>query len=286
MSATIFTGLLEDADKIIIDKIPNLVDRTVLKLLLKKVAQYSENGRFNIDANSLAVLEGELYDEIKKTDYNTLVDSYIKLFNVLDDKIIKEQVEINKLKASSIREFWDNSKGRAALLDKVFYDLGSSGMKDVFVKGLVNIARDINFTNMTTQQAVNLLELKITQNSYTQRYIRSTVFDALNQYDGAFNNEIREQYDLKNFIYVGNTIETSRAICIHLRNDLNGRFSEEKLKQVLNEYCPNGKPSDSKIKIDGKTYYKGGGMIEGTTFENFMQLRGGHGCRHRCLSTR
>lgn len=286
MSFKLFQPIIDESEKILIEKLSPKIDKTVLKLLIKKIAEHTENGRVNFDINDLAILENEIYEEIKDSGYNEYINSYIKLYNTLDDIIIEEQVKTNALKANNIRSLWNNSNAKNIIIDKVIYDLGSAGMKDVFVKGLANIMRDINYTNMPSKQAISLLESKIETNSYTQKYIRNTVFDSLNQYDGAFNNEIREAYDFKNFIYVGNTIENSRAICLHLRNTLNGRFSEEVLKQVLNEYCPNGKPSNDIIEIDNKKYRKGGGMIEGTTFENFQQQRGGWGCRHRCLATK
>jgi hypothetical protein len=115
--------------------------------------------------------------------------------------------------------------------------------------------------------------------------------DSLSQYDGAMNKMIADVYEFDNFIYVSNTIETSRPFCIHMRDDLGGRFSKDQLKIALNEYCPAGDPSDQTIEYkthsgEVKRGKKGSGMIKGTTVENFVQLRGGYGCRHRCIPTR
>jgi hypothetical protein len=102
---------------------------------------------------------------------------------------------------------------------------------------------------------------------------------------------VRVAYELKDIIYVGNTIENTRPICAHLRDTLKGRITGEQLKQTLAEYCPNGIPSKKKItyttvKGDEHTARKGSGMIEGTRYDNFAQLRGGYGCRHEAIWVR
>ena len=282
----LLTELLKKSDTIIDSKMPSAIDKAALKTLIDVLTKEQNNGKILVDDNVLAILEDVLYDKIKESAYTELAQSYLNLFNQADILISEEQAQVNNLKAKNIRELWYNSDNRKRFMQKVIYDLGSGGMKDVFVKGLVNMVRDINFSGLTVNQGVEAMSKFIIDDNYTSRYLRSTVFDALAQYDGAINQEVKQVYGFSNNIYIGNTMENSRPICIHLVKDLSGRFSDTQLKSVLAEYCPNGNPSQDYITIDDKKYKKGSGMYEDTYVGNFMQKRGGYGCRHRCLSTR
>lgn len=279
-------SLIVGGDKLLIDGIPQAIDKKILKLLLEVIAKNQQDGKVSISNEVLAAIEDDLYNVIKESNYTELVKEYLMLFGQADNIISREQARINNLKAANIEQLWKGSGNRERLLSKVVYDLGSGGVKDIFIKGLADAVRQISYVNMTIDQAVDVLMTKIVDNEYTKRYIRTTAMDSLSQYDGAVNQEVKNVYGFSKYVYIGNSIDTSRAICRHLRDDLGGRFDDDMLRSVLQEYCPDGKPSDDSITIDKKKYKKGGGMIEGTVFDNFMQLRGGYGCRHRCLSTK
>ena len=279
-------SLIIGGDKLLIDGVPQAIDKKILKLLLDVIAKNQQDGKVNISNEVLAAIEDDLYNVIKDSNYTELVNEYMTLFVQADNIISREQARINNLKAANIEQLWKGSGNRERLLSKVVYDLGSGGVKDIFIKGLADAVRQISYVNMTIDQAVDVLMTKIVDNEYTKRYIRTTAMDSLSQYDGAVNQEVKNVYGFSKYLYIGNSIDTSRAICRHLRDDLGGRFDDDMLRSVLQEYCPDGVPSDGIITIDKKKYKKGGGMIEGTVFDNFMQLRGGYGCRHRCLSTK
>ena len=279
-------SLIIGGDKLLIDGVPQAIDKKILKLLLDVIAKNQQDGKVNISNEVLAAIEDDLYNVIKDSNYTELVNEYMTLFVQADNIISREQARINNLKAANIEQLWKGSGNRERLLSKVVYDLGSGGVKDIFIKGLADAVRQISYVNMTIDQAVDVLMTKIVDNEYTKRYIRTTAMDSLSQYDGAVNQEVKNVYGFSKYLYIGNSIDTSRAICRHLRDDLGGRFDDDMLRSVLQEYCPDGVPSDGTITIDKKKYIKGGGMIEGTVFDNFMQLRGGYGCRHRCLSTK
>ena len=282
----LLTELLKKSDTIIDSKMPSAIDKAALKTLIDVLTKEQNNGKILVSDNVLAILEDVLYDKIKESAYTELAQSYLNLFNQADILISEEQAQVNNLKAKNIRELWYNSDNRKRFMQKVIYDLGSGGMKDIFVKGLVNMVRDINFSGLTVNQGVEAMSKFIIDDNYTSRYLRSTVFDALAQYDGAINQEVKLVYGFSKNIYIGNVKDNTRPVCYHLVEKLNGRFSDEQLKIVLDEYCPNGKPSDVSIEIEDRTLKKGSGMYEDTYVGNFMQKRGGYGCRHRCLSTR
>ena len=265
------------------------VDSKLLAKILQILANNTKDGKINIPNQDLAIIEDILFDELKSSEYGNKANEYLALFSKLQDSMIAEQVEINKLKRKELNDLWLNDEVRKKISDKVIYDLGEAGIKKAYINGLAEAIREQNYFNRKLSEATEILRTKM--NGYTENYLRSTVMDSMRMYDGAFQDKIKVVYDFKNIRFIGNIIETSRPICTHLRNDLKGKFSVEQLKLVLDDYCPNGNPSEKKITyktVSGKEYTqkKGAGMHNGTTIDNFGQFAGGWQCRHRVIYTR
>jgi hypothetical protein len=271
-------------------KVGDTLDKKIYARILKFISQNSNYGKVSIDKKELAILDDIILKEIRDSGYNVEINNYFKLFNELENAISKEQSEINNIKASKIKELWNDSAQKQFIIEKTVYDLGVNGIKDVFVKSISEVIRDANFFNLDLESAENKLRKLLVEDKYTERYVRQTTLDTLSQYDGAINNEVRVVYDLQIMKYITNTIETSRPICVHIHDILGGSITEKQLKETLDIYCPNGNPSKSEITYkvhtgEEKTAKKGSGMIDGTIFENFTQLKGGYGCRHRAIWT-
>lgn len=267
------------------------LDKRMYKRLLKFLASNSIGGKVSITNEDLAQLEDLIYDEIKQSNYEENIQNYLRLLTSLENAISEQQFKINRIRAQSIKDLWRGDDLRVKLQDKIVYDLGQGGMKDYFVKGLSKIVKDANFFNLTTDDAMDKLSKVLIDDEYTNRYLRVTVNDALSQYQGAMNDAVAVAYGFEDILYIGNPIETTRPVCAHLGITLKGKITKEQLLATLKEYCPNGVPSESKITyttVSGETHTKkkGSGIIEGTRYDNFRQLRGGYGCRHEAAPTK
>lgn len=269
----------------------NDLDKRMYKRLVKFLANNTLGGKVNISNEDLAQIEDIIYDEVKSSDYEENISKYLLLLNKLEDAISQQQFEINRIKAQNIKDLWNGDILKTKLRDKIVYDLGVGGIKDYFVKGIAEVIREANYFNLTIDDAIDKLGKVLIDDEYTKRYLNQTSRDTLSQYQGAINDAVRVAYELKDILYIGNTIEATRPVCAHLRDTLKGKITSEQLKQTLSEYCPNGIPSDKRITYttvngDEHNAKKGSGMIEGTRFENFGQLRGGYACRHEAIWVR
>ena len=272
-------------------RVGDTLDKKIFARISKFISQNTKGGKVDIDNNQLAIIDDIIIKEIRDSGYNVEVNNYIKLFTQLENAISQEQAEINNLKVSAVKELWNSSDIKQKIINKTLYDLGINGIKDVFVKAISEVVRDSTFFNLDLETAENKLRKLLVDDEYTARYLRQTTMDTLSQYDGAINNEVRIAYDFKIMNYITNTIETSRPICVHIHDVLGGKITEQQLKDTLAVYCPNGEPSKSQITYkvhtgEEKTAKKGSGMIDGTVFDNFTQLCGGYGCRHRAIWSR
>lgn len=266
------------------------LDKRIFQRLIVYIGQHTEGGIVNISDEDLAVLDDIIYDEVKKSDYEENITSYLKLIDQLDKAISKTQGKVNGLKLAEIDDLWNNSERRQQIIDKVVSDLGGQGVKENFIKKISNTVRDVNFYNLTVDDAVTQLKGLLLEGEYTNSYLKSVATDTLSQYAGAFNDEVKKVYGFKDLIYSGRDIETTRPICHLIHTKYGGKLTGEQLDAILKEYCPNGDPSETMIEYDtvsGKVYKKkkGAGMIKGTRKENFAQLRGGYQCRHVAIWT-
>jgi len=266
------------------------LDKRIFQRLIVYIGQHTEGGIVNISDEDLAVLDDIIYDEVKKSDYEENITSYLKLIDQLDKAISKTQGKVNGLKLAEIDDLWNNSERRQQIIDKVVSDLGGQGVKENFIKKISNTVRDVNFYNLTVDDAVTQLKGLLLEGEYTNSYLKSVATDTLSQYAGAFNDEVKKVYGFKDLVYSGRDIETTRPICHLIHTKYGGKLTGEQLDAILKEYCPNGEPSETMIEYDtvsGKVYKKkkGAGMIKGTRKENFAQLRGGYQCRHVAIWT-
>lgn len=266
-------------------------NKRTFKKLMKYLSSNTFEGKIMLSIEDLAVLEDIIYNEVKESDYEENISKYLELISAIEGSISSEQMERNKIKAASIKDMWHSEQQRQVMIDKVIYDLGQEGMKNVFVRGIADAVRDANFFNLPLDAAIEKMQKILIEDDYTTRYLKTTVGDALAEYAGAIEDKVSEVYELNTLLYIGNVIETSRPICEHLRADLGGRISREQLKKTLDKYCPNGIPSDKRITyttVSGEKHNArmGAGMKEGTFVSNFGQMRGGHRCRHKGIWVR
>lgn len=257
------------------DKFDKL-SRTVADLLADYIVQYANKGIFEPNS-SLATLEQDIIKILQKAGYSDASNEYFNTFSEILSTTVKDFSKISEVE----REL-KQSKLANLVTDITLDNLKGLGIQDNFIKPLANEIRKRIFSGDTYANFKNYLTDNIKNNSKLTKYVGQITMDAFSQYDGALQKEIKTKFDAKKFKYIGGVIETSRPICYHLHTTFgNNPISIDELKKVLDEYCPNGIPSDDYIEINGRRLKKGAGMIEGTTIDNFDVNRGGYACEHK-----
>lgn len=261
-------------------------DSKIYAKLIQLLAKNATDGNVFISNEDLANVEDIINGVLKTGDYGLFAQNYYDLFDKLDSAIIEEQAKLNNLKSNDLNKLWKGSVSNMAIRERVKYDFLGKGFSRNFVNGIAEAVREVGFFNKTISEAVEILKVKLVDESAFKKYVNNTARDLLSQYDGAFNDFVGKKYEFKNLLFIGNLIKTSRPFCSHIINDFNGRISIEQMEKELDIYCPNGKPSQVKIDFNGAQLKRGSGMIEGTKIENISELKGGDGCRHRILYVR
>ncbi len=277
-------NIIDKGDNVLksLEKLDYKIYVKIIELLSKNV----DGGILYLSNEDLANIEDIIKGVLKNSDYGLFAQNYYNLFDLLDKSIIAEQAKTNNLKVNELNKFWKGSVSNMGIRDRVKYDFLGEGFSKNFINGIAEVVREQGFFNRTIKEASEILQKKLVTESAFKKYANNTARDLLSQYDGAFNDEIKQKYDFKNIRYIGSLIETSRPFCSHIMDTYNGKLSIEQMENELDLFCPNGKPSQVKIEFNDGLVKRGSGMIEGTKIENISKLRGGYGCRHRLLYVR
>lgn len=247
------------------------------KQLVLILSEFSNKNKLDYTDNQLARLKKAIDDAFKKTNYEKYAKAYLALY----DDVLQDNVEFYKNNKILVENYILKneylSELRRQAIDAL---LNADSIRETFKKPVENLMRIDIIRGISFKDAAENLKGKLGE---LEGRVKTIVKDSLLQYDGAIGNEVRKEYGLKKMVYRNSLVEGSRPFCIHMKTQR--YWTEEELKAALNEYCPDGTPSEKSITIttingDKKTMKKGSGMIEGTNFENFSLYRGGYGCRH------
>lgn len=256
-------------------------------ILLRELAQHTDSGTLRANEQRLAQLDSIIKEALKQSGYSKSTDAFFLSFGRIDtynDKYYSAQ-DMPITKALS------ESKYIPFLKETVIDTLRGAGAKEGIIKPLENLLKQEIFLNKTYKEAADLLKIQLVDKPLLVRHAGTMATDALFKYNGAINQAVGSYYNLKYFFYIGSEIEATRPICDHIRDNFKGSISTDQLKVILDEYCPDGKPSEKMITyetVNGvvRTLKKGSGMYEGTTVDNFCINCGGYNCRHEVKWTR
>jgi hypothetical protein len=265
-----------------LDKDMAALQRALVNRLLRDLALISVNGSLVFDPQYFALLEDKIVNYMRELGYQDKVNGYLQNFDAIDADVQKFYSRQRLLLENEAI----NSPVNEQLRKQTIENLRGQGMVDAFVKPIADVMRVQALQGLTVSQATEQLAARITAGSPLTKYVGQVTQDALMQYDGALNENVKNRFGLKKFVYFSSVIETSRPICTHIKDKFGAQpISEKQLQAVLDEYCPSGVPSDEKITFTTvnnvtRTMKKGSGMIDGTTATNFLLNRGGYNCRH------
>lgn len=265
-----------------------ITSKNLYSLLRSVLYDYVEKGILQPDSLELARLEEKILNALAQSGYGNNVEDLLKAFPDLEEINEKYYQKAEKLSAKNALK---GSQRINEHVKQVIDQLRGGGAKEGILKPIENLIRQQILLKRPVKEVEILLRNEIISNNLLGRYAGQIAVDALSQFDGIINDEVRVKYDLKNFFYIGSLIETSRPICDHIRDTYKSAISINNLDKILDEFCPNGIPSEEKIsyetvnkkKVKAK---KGSGMYKGTNSGNFSTYRGGYGCRHEVKWTR
>lgn len=273
-------AFIDDAHQEYINSI-GISSKRLYDILLRELAKHTTQGNLEANKVQLAQLDSILRQSLKDSGYSSATDKYFTTFDKIEEHNEKYYGKQNLALSPVLKE----SQIIPHIKDKVLSNLRGTGVNEGILKPLENLMRQEIFLNKTYQETSDLLKKQLVDNPLLVKHADQVSFDALRQYNGAINDEVRKAYGLKYFFYVGSEIETTRPICDHIRDNYKGAISIDDLQIILDEFCPNGEPSNTSITyetVNGvkHTSKKGAGMYDGTTVDNFSMNCGGYRCRH------
>jgi len=192
-----------------------------------------------------------------------VVDSAVRgMFTSIDEiNLINAQIHQQLNSISDISAVV--GRNRADIIRKVSESMFGVEYRNNFVlplqKGLTQ--------RVMTGIGFNQLESYLAQQMGNSPWVRFAAFNAVQQYDGAINEAIADEFKLNAYRYVGSLIEDSRPQCrrwvgkeVIKREDLNSELEWARMN--------------------------GSGIVPATNEINFARFRGGYNCRHQAYPIR
>lgn len=282
------------------EKSMDTVARDFYEQLLGILNTFSKNGTLVVNQAQLAQLEAKIYDALKDADYMKATDKYLENF----DKVAQVNKAWYKKQRINITDAILRRPQIEYTISQTVDGLRRAGVRDFMVKPIANILRQDVLLGLTYEATAEKLRKQTigskiktatgetrVDDGYIKKYVKQVSKDALNKYGRAVSSQIIKDFNLTNYYYVGSLKDTSRPICIKLRDMSDGgTLTKAQIDKVVEEYCPNGTPSEDEITVTvngiTKTMKKGSGMEQGTTPANFPDVCGGYGCDHELMGTR
>jgi hypothetical protein len=248
-------------------------------LLLQQLSLYTSQGVLQANEQLLAQLEQTIIEELRRSGYSDAANEYFDGFNEITAKAVSDYPRLN------VKPVVDNSQIASGVLDETRDLLRRNGLKENLIKPIENLLRQNVLLGVSFEETANVLREMLVEKPMLVKYADQISYDAIAQYNGSLNDAIRDEFELTNFFYIGSIIEDSRPVCNHIKDNYKGKISTEQLTVILNDFCPNGVPSEDVIEYETipgefKRAKKGAGMMPNTTLKTWSKNRGGYRCRH------
>lgn len=259
---------LKDESVIRLGKRLGSVQNRIFRIVVSEIAKLSfSGGSVKLTATNASKIQ-RIINKVERSIFSGRylddIDAYLASFQDLEGATIANHSVINGIKVTkgSLKNL------RAEFLEETLSQIKGTGFKAGFLDELKSrIARNV-IAGSNRLDIRDELENFILGNEERlgglTRHVNQISTDLINQYDGAMNQLIGNEFGLNWIVYAGRLIATSRPQCI---------------RWVGKRYL-------HRDQLDEEIMYannNGSGMIPGTTVSNFSVNRGGFNCLHQAI---
>ena len=249
------------------------IEKEVWVLVQDLIKEFNiKGGQFVPEADGafiIATLNRRIKELLQRVGLEDEITKYLDNFDAIDAAIKAVQNKENGIRLD--QSIFNNQK--LWLRDKTVNSLLESNVSTKFIQPV----KDILFNRITFGGSVVDAEKQLraivlgkpNELGVFERWVGQVARDAVYEYQGAVNAQVKVQYELNALRYVGGLVEDSRCQCRRWVEDYGGLLTDEILPAEI-----------------AWAYRYGSGMKPDTTPENFAQKRGGYNCTHIAIATR
>lgn len=215
---------------------------------------------------SVRRIDDLLQQYLERSGYTRSINRFLRNFDKVETEVQRQHRRVNNIRVPKglLSPF------QKSAITRVTSDLVGRGL-DAALKDPV---RELLFDTVTAggglrdliTQVTGLIKSTNNRQGQLLRHVTQISRDALQQYNGRIHNAIRNEFDLRSFLYVNSLVLDSRAQC----------------KRWHRMEIIDFKDLRSEIRWANRN---GSGMIPNTTPDTFYKNRGGFACRHEAIPT-
>lgn len=247
------------------DEVARLIDEVLREFDI-------QGGRFVPESDGafvIATINQRLRALLRESGLRDELVGFLDDFDQIDRNLraIQEQVNGIRIPGEII------STQKAWVTDVVLNSLLESNVSTYFIQPV----KQALYQRIATGASVNQTEAQIRafikgsdgKLGVFERWVGQVARDAIFEYQGAVNAQVKVEFGLNAIRYVGGLVKDSRPQCVRWVEKFDGVIKDDQLQ----------------AEIDW-AYRNGSGMKPDTTPQNFCQKRGGFNCTHIAIPTR
>jgi len=208
-------------------------------------------------------IERAVRDIIANTSFSESVDVYLKDWDRVLEFTQLTQRELNDIRVTKqllnpVQRAYVNLAKDTFLKD---------GLDEGFVKPVKTILNRSLVQGITVTEAREIIDKAVISDEQNlgvwSRYVTQIATDTVKQFEGGMNAEIKREFEMNAYAYVGDIIQTTRPQC--RRWVQMGTITDEQLPEEVAWAQTNGSGYDDVLQVN---------------VDNFAEVRGGYNCRH------
>lgn len=259
------------------------INKEFYQALVDELSIFIHGGYYDYTDEALALIGGIIVGAFQNSGYFKNAKNFQKELSKIVDRT---KLFYKDDKGMTFKKLNENNVRIQRAIDDVMFDLTGKGFEVNVMRKIENkVFSDIVLKREVKESFKELKQITIGEESLINNQNGLILQENLLRLNGTANDIIKKENKLDTLKWIGSLVEESRPMCTHIRETYPNGMTIAEVNKVLNEFIPNGEPSDSQVKVinaKGKEVYraKGSGLIEGTDITNITENRGGYNCRH------
>jgi len=249
------------------------IQKEIAKLVQDLIYEFNiKGGQFVVETDAafvIATLNKRIKAIIKESKLEQEVLKYLDDFDLIDQAVSAIQKNENGI---IIPEDIFNAQ-KTWIIDQTMNSLLDSNISTKFIQPVKSILYNrVAFGGSVVDAEKQLRQIilgKPNELGVFERWVGQVARDAIYEYQGAVNAQVKAEYELNALRYVGGLVQDSRCQCVRWVEDYGGLLTDAILEKEIQW-----------------AYRYGKGMKPDTNVQNFAQKRGGWNCSHYAIPTR
>ena len=218
------------------------VNKEFYQALVDELSIFIHGGYYDYTDEALALIGGIIVGAFQNSGYFKNAKNFQKELSKIVDRT---KLFYKDDKGMTFKKLNENNVRIQRAIDDVMFDLTGKGFEVNVMRKIENkVFSDIVLKREVKESFKELKQITIGDESLVNNQNGLILQENLLRLNGTANDIIRKENKLDTLKWIGSLVEESRPMCTHIRENYPNGMTISEVNKVLNEFIPNGEPSD------------------------------------------